>query len=403
MPELEYLTPNPDANLKPPVIYCDYAATAPMPLGVRSAASYIMKEYYNPSSLYQQSKDLSQLIYSARRYIADKLGTKPEKVIFTSGGTESNNWAIKSLAKLAKAAGKNHIISSAIEHPSVLLPLLELEKEGFKLSLILPDENGLIDAEKVRNEITDNTFFTTIMYVNNEIGTIQPIKEIGKICKEKHVLFHTDATQAIGHLPVDLERQNVDLLTLSAHKFGGMKGVGCLVLGNDVKIPPMILGGGQEYGMRSGTENVPGIISTAEALKEAYTNFYSNSAHDYVHQRQLLMKLETIPDTRINANLHLDKLPNNINVSFKGISGQSLALMLAGDGILVSTTSACSVNSGKRSHVLEAIKVPEEYIDGTIRITFGHDLTDSEIDHIYNSIKENVEQLRRLNNGRKEN
>ena len=361
---------------------------------VQQTVKYLLNEYYNPSSLYQQSKDLSTVMYTARSYLATIFGTDTNKIFYTSGGTESNNWAIRSLAKKAREEGKTHVISTAIEHPSILLPLCELEASGFKVSLILPDENGLISPDKIESEITEDTAFVSVMYANNEIGTLQPIKEIGKICHDRKVLFHTDAVQAVGHIPIDITKQNIDLLSFSSHKFGGMKGCGGLVCGKDVTIEPMILGGGQEFGMRAGTENAIGILSTTQALKDAYTNLYSNAANDYIVQRKIVSFLETIPDTKINADLHLEKLSNNISVSFKGISGQSLALMMAGDGILVSTMSACSVGSGKHSHVLKAIGVTDDYIDGTIRITFGHNLSQNDIQRICNSIKNNVEKLR---------
>ena len=389
--------PIPVEPLKPPVLYCDYAATSPIPAAVQNTIENMLMEYYNPSSTYQQAKNLSTVLWAGRNYLATIMGAKPERFYFTSGGSEANNWIINSWAQEGKANGKMHIISTMIEHPSVLIPLANLESQGFKLSLVRPDENGIVSPEQIEKEIRDDTAFVSVMFANNEIGTLQPISEIGNICRKHNVLFHTDAVQAVGHIPIDITKQNIDALSFSSHKFGGMKGVGGLVCSERANLMPMILGGGQEFGMRSGTENTIGIISTIEAFRESYIDIYSKSAALYITQQKLLTLIKTIPDVKVNADLHIDKLPNNINVSFKGVSGQSLALMMAGDGILVSTQSACSVNSGKHSHVLEAIGVPEEYIDGTIRITFGRELSEDEIRRIYNSIKTNVEKLRSVN------
>lgn len=358
-----------------------------------------MDRFYNPSAIYQQAKEVGSMIYQCRSQIAKTFSAEPSEIYFTSGGSESNNWALRSLAKMCALAGKKHIVSTKFEHPSVMKVLLDLEREGFSLSLVPPDSNGRINAMQLANEIKEDTGFVSVMMVNNEVGTIQPVEQIGKICHERGVLFHTDAVQAVGHIPIDVVRQNIDVMSASAHKFGGLKGTGFLYCSKAIGLAPMILGGGQELGMRAGTENLIGIAAMDAALIQSYSGVLRKNAITFAVRECMKNILRQIPDTLINADT-IETVPSFLNVSFKWINGEALALMLAGSGILVSTTSACSVGSGK-SKTLEAMGVPDDYINGSVRITIANDMTMSDAMFVAQTMTEKVNKLRGLNRPQK--
>ena len=374
-------------------IYLDNAATSPVCNAAKSAINSCIDEYGNPSSLHKMGKDASKLIMESRRVIAKYLSASEREIFFTSGGSESNTWAIMGLAELFSKQDKKHIISSTIEHHSILGALDSLTKMGFEVTLIPPEENGIIDPHKIEDAIRDDTAFVSIIWVNNEIGTIQRVKDIGCICREHNVPFHVDAVQAVGHIPVDIK--SVDLLSASGHKFGGLKGTGFLYCSRSIKLPSLIYGGSQNYGKRAGTENTLGIISMSSALKDSCSHLFADSSRIYVMRERLLDRLLKIPDARLNGNREV-RVPGNINISFKDIVGESLALLLSSKGTFVSTTSACSSTFKKESHVLQAINTPPEYINGTIRITIGRENTIDEIDTIATQIEDIVKQLRKL-------
>lgn len=374
-------------------IYLDNAATAPICNVAKSAVNAYIDEYGNPSSLHKMGKDASKLIAESRRVIAKYLSASEREIFFTSGGSESNTWAVMGLAELFGKQGKKHIISSTIEHHSVLGSLDSLKKMGFEITLIAPEENGIINPDNIKEAIRDDTAFVSIMWVNNEIGTIQRVKDIGCICREHNVPFHVDAVQAVGHIPVDIK--SVDLLSASGHKFGGLKGTGFLYCSRSIKLPPLIYGGSQNYGKRAGTENMLGIISMSAALKDSCSHLFLDSSRIYVMRERLLDRLLKIPDARLNGNREV-RVPGNINISFKDVMGESLALLLSSKGIYVSTTSACSSTFKKESHVLQAINAPPEYINGTIRITIGRENTIDDIDAAATQIEDIIIQLRKL-------
>ena len=376
------------------MIYADNAATTKMSDKAIETMVKLMKETYgNPSSLYGIGQRAKEVLEEARADVAAVIGATPREIIFTSGGSEADNQAIISAAKLGANKGKKHIISSAFEHHAVLHTLNKLKKEGYEITLLDVHENGLIVPEEVEKAIREDTALVTIMTANNEIGTIQPIREIGAICRKHGVLFHTDAVQAIGHIKVDVNEDNIDLLSASAHKFHGPKGVGFLYAKKGIPLSNIIEGGAQERGKRAGTENVPGIAAMAEALKEAVASLDENAAVTIRKRDRLIAGLKEIPHSAINGD-EKKRLPGNVNFCFEGIEGESLLLLLDDKGIQASSGSACTSGSLDPSHVLLAIGRVHDVAHGSLRLTINEETTDEEIEEIIKSVKEVVEYLR---------
>ena len=376
------------------MIYADNAATTAMSeAAINTMISLIKDTYGNPSSLYSFGQTAKEVLEKAREDIAGIIGADPREIIFTSGGSEADNQAIISAARLGEKNGKKHIISSAFEHHAVLHTLNKLAKEGFEITLLDVHENGIIKPEEVAAAIREDTALVTIMYANNEIGTVQDIKGIGAVCKEKGVLFHTDAVQAIGHLRIDVKDQNIDMLSASAHKFHGPKGVGFLYARKGIKLTNLIEGGAQEKGRRAGTENVPGIAAMATALGEAVKDIDKNSERLIQVRDKVIAGLKEIPHSALNGD-EKNRLPGNINFCFEGIEGESLLLLLDDKGIAASSGSACISGSLDPSHVLLAIGRVHDVAHGSLRLSLGEDITDEEADYIVKSVKEVVEYLR---------
>ncbi len=376
------------------MIYADNAATTKMsPAATEKLISLINDAWGNPSSLYGFGQQAKEILEEARKDVADAIGAEPREILFTSGGSEADNQAIRSAAELGKKNGKMHIISTAFEHHAVLHTLERLEKEGFEVTLLDVHEDGLVVPEEVEAAIRDDTCLVTIMFANNEIGTIQPIREIGAICRQKGVLFHTDAVQAIGHIPVNVVDDNIDMLTASAHKFHGPKGVGFLYAKKTIRLTNLIEGGAQEKGKRGGTENLPGIASSAVALKEAIANMDENAAHLTEMRDKLIAGLSEIPHSALNGDAK-KRLPGNVNFCFEGIEGESLLLLLDDKGIAASSGSACTSGSLDPSHVLLAIGRVHDVAHGSLRLTIGEETTEEDVAYMIQSVKEVVEYLR---------
>ncbi|HHW66134.1 MAG TPA: cysteine desulfurase NifS [Epulopiscium sp.] len=375
-------------------IYFDHAATTAMhPQVVEAMLPYFTENFGNPSSIYEIARKNKQALDESRDKIAKLLGADPKEIYFTSGGTESDNWAIKGIAEAYKNKG-NHIITSAIEHHAVLHTCEYLESQGYEVTYLPVNEYGQVDPQDVLKAIKDTTILITIMYANNEIGTIQPIEEIGKIAKEKGIVFHTDAVQAVGHIPIDVKKANVDLLSLSGHKFHGPKGVGVLYIRKGVKIKPLLHGGAQERGRRGGTENVAGIVGLAKALELALENMEENNKK-MTELRDYIIKEVTSRIDHVKLNGHpTDRLPNNINFTFDFIEGESLLLLLDMKGIYASSGSACTSGSLDPSHVLLAIGLPHEKAHGSLRITLGDENTKEEADYFLEVLPSIVQRLR---------
>jgi cysteine desulfurase len=372
-------------------IYLDNAATTPVRPEVMAAMKpYFSKKYGNPSSMHRQGLLASSAISDSREKISKILNCDIKEIIFTSGGTESINLAIKGVA-LAK--GRGHIITQKTEHHAVLKSCEWLEKKGFAVTYLDVDEFGLVNPNDVKNAIRKDTILVTVMYANNEIGTIQPISELGKICKEKGVLFHTDACQAAGYLDLDIERLNADMMTLNGSKIYGPKGVGILFVKKGIKIEPLLHGGGQESGLRSGTENVPSVVGLASALEIAQKEKASECKKLSVLRDKLILELLKIPDTRLNGH-QTKRLPNNVNISFPGVEGESILLKLNELGIFASTGSACSAKDIKPSHVLLTIGLSHELAHGSIRFSLGLNTTEKNIDHVLKVLPNIISELR---------
>ena len=377
-------------------IYMDNAATTAMsPEAVAAMLPYLSEHAGNPSSLHHVGQKAAEVLLKARQDVANCLGCDPGEVIFTSGGSEADNQAILSAAALGEAQGKRHIISTAFEHHAVLHTLEKLKKRGFEIELLDVHEEGRVTAQQVRDAIRDDTCLVTIMFANNEIGTIQPIEEIGKVCHEKGVLFHTDAVQAAGHLPIDMHRQNIDMLSLSAHKFHGPKGVGALCVRRGIRLIHLIEGGGQERGRRAGTENVAGIVGAAAALSIACKNMEENTAHLTKMRDRLIEGLLQIPHSILNGSRE-GRLPGNVNICFESIEGESLLLLLDEKGICASSGSACTSGSLDPSHVLLAIGRPHEIAHGSLRLSLCEWNTEEEVDAVLRAVPEVVERLRAM-------
>ena len=375
-------------------IYADNAATTKMSrTAIDTMIPYMEEGYGNPSSLYVLGQQAKEALDEARATIAAVINADPSEILFTSGGSEADNQAILSGAALGAKKGKKHIISTKFEHHAVLHTLNKLEKEGYEITLLDVHENGLVDPEELKEAIREDTALVTIMFANNEIGTIQPIRELGAICREKGVLFHTDAVQAVGHIPVDVKADNIDMLSSSAHKYHGPKGVGFLYFKKGVRLQNLIEGGAQEKGRRAGTENVPGIMAMAAALKEASDNLEKNRAHLTASRDRLIAGLSEIPHSALNGDRE-KRLPGNVNFCFEGIEGESLLLLLDDKGISASSGSACTSGSLDPSHVLLAIGRVHDVAHGSLRLSLGEDITDEEVDYLIQSTKEVVEYLR---------
>ena len=376
------------------MIYADNAATTKMSeVAINTMVSLMNETYGNPSSLYTFGQKAKEALEKARADVAAVIGADKKEILFTSGGSEADNQAIISAAELGKKNGKKHIISTAFEHHAVLHTLNKLAKEGFEITLLPVHENGIVLPEEVEAAIREDTCLVTVMFANNEIGTIQPIREIGAVCRAKGVLFHTDAVQAIGHLPINVVDDNIDMLSASAHKFHGPKGVGFLYFKKGIRLTNLIEGGAQEKGKRAGTENVPGIVAMAEALKESVAKMESTTNYLINKRDRLIAGLKEIPHSAVNGDL-THRLPSNVNFCFEGIEGESLLLLLDDKGIAASSGSACTSGSLDPSHVLLAIGRVHDVAHGSLRLSIGEDITDEDVDYIIKSVKEVVEYLR---------
>ena len=390
-------------------IYLDNAATTKMSkAAIQSMLPYMDEIYGNPSSLHSAGQKANEALNGARQRIANLIGCEAREITLTSGGSEADNQAIISAARLGEKKGKKHIISTAFEHHAVLHTLKRLEKEGFEITLLDVHENGIVLPEQVAEAIRPDTCLVTVMYANNEIGTIQPIKEIGEICREKGVIFHTDAVQAAGHLHIDVKEQNIDMLSLSAHKFHGPKGIGVLYVKKEIPLTTLIEGGAQERGKRAGTENIPAIMGMTAAFEEACKHIDENAKKLSVLRNKLISGLSEIPHSILNGDAE-NRLPGNVNFCFEGIEGESLLLLLDDKGICASSGSACTSGSLDPSHVLLAIGRVHDIAHGSLRLSLSEENTQEEIEYTINAVKEVVAYLRSISpiwrdlvNGKKE-
>ena len=374
----------------------DNAATTSLKSEVLEEMMPILKENYgNPSSIYSIGRNARKEVEKSRQTVAEILGADSNEIFFTSGGTESDNWAIRGVAFAQLKKGKNHIITSKIEHHAVLHTVKQLEKEGFEATYLDVDENGFVNPADVKAAITEKTALVTIMYANNEIGTVQKISEIGKICREKGVAFHTDAVQAVGHLEINVKEQNIDLLSLSGHKFHGPKGVGALYVKKGVRILNLMQGGAQESNKRPGTENVAGIVGLAKALEISMKNRQEKNRDLEKKRDFLITELLKIKRSRLNGD-KIQRLPGNVNVSFEGVEGESLLLLLDAAGICASSGSACTSGSLDPSHVLLAIGLVHEVAHGSLRLSLDESTTMQELEYTVSEVKKIVERLRNM-------
>lgn len=377
-------------------IYVDNAATTKTSrTAIEAMLPYMDKIYGNPSSLHSVGQAAADALRKAREEAAEVLGCEPNEITFTSGGSEADNQALVSAATIGARKGKKHIISTAFEHHAILHTLKKLEKEGFEVTLLDVHENGMVSAQQVADAIREDTCLVSVMYANNEIGSIQPIAEIGAVCKEKGVIFHTDAVQAVGHVHINVKEENIDMLSLSAHKFHGPKGVGLLYARKGVRLTNIIEGGAQERGKRAGTENIPGIVGMVAALKEANANIDANAEKVSALRDRLIAGLEKIPHSALNGD-RTKRLPGNVSFCFEGIEGESLLLLLDAKGICASSGSACTSGSLDPSHVLLAIGRPHEVAHGSLRLTLSEENTQEEVDYIIEETTKVVKYLRDL-------
>lgn len=377
-------------------IYLDNAATTKMSKKAMDAMFPYMNEIYgNPSSLHSLGQKAAEVLAEARKRIADCIGALPQEIIFTSGGSEADNQAILSAARLGEKKGKKHIISTAFEHHAVLHTLKKLEKEGFEITLLEVHENGILFPKQVEEAIRPDTCLVTVMYANNEIGTIQPIKEIGEICRKKGVLFHTDAVQAVGHIQIDVEEENIDMLSLSAHKFHGPKGIGVLYAKKGISLSVLIEGGAQERRKRAGTENIPAIMGMAAALEEACEKLDEDTKKIVALRNRLIEGLSEIPHSILNGDAK-KRLSGNVNFCFEGIEGESLLLLLDDKGVYASSGSACTSGSLDPSHVLLAIGRVHDIAHGSLRLSLSAENTEEEMEYTISAVKEVVAYLRSI-------
>ena len=377
-------------------IYADNAATTKMSqAAIRGMLPYLDGIYGNPSSLHSAGQAAREALESARAVMARGLGCEPREITFTSGGSEADNQAIRTAAWLGARKGKKHIVSTAFEHHAVLHTLETLEQEGFEVTLLDVHGDGRITAEEVAAAIRPDTCLVTVMYANNEVGTVEPIARIGAVCREKGVLFHTDAVQAAGHLPIDVVRDHIDLLSLSAHKFHGPKGAGVLYARKGIPLRNLICGGAQERGKRAGTENLPAIMGMAAAFEEALANMDQRAAHVAALRDRLMDGLGQIPHSLLNGH-RTERLPGNVSFCFEGIEGESLLLLLDDKGVEASSGSACTSGSLDPSHVLLALGRPHEIAHGSLRLTLSHETTVEEVDYMIDAVTQVVAYLRSI-------
>lgn len=384
-------------------IYLDHAATTEMlPEVAYAMEPFFIKKYGNASTTYELGVEAKQALENAREQVAASIHAKPSEIFFTSGGSESDNWAVKSMAVERKQIGK-HILTSKIEHHAILHSCEHLEEQGYRITYLDVDSKGIVDIKQLENlmknhrastNLQDRISLVSVMYANNEIGTIEPIEEIGRITRKNHIIFHTDAVQAVGQIPISVQKLPIDMLSASAHKFHGPKGVGFLYVREGIKIPSFIHGGGQELGKRAGTENVAGIVGMAKALTIANRDI-ARKSRELTNLRNYFAKrvLQEIPDTKLNG--HKEKrLPGNLNISFAGLSGVALLVLLEEEGIYASAGSACSAGNTSLSHVIQAIEVPKKYAYGTIRFSMGRETIREDIDRTISVLKKSVSILR---------
>lgn len=377
-------------------VYADNAATTKISDSVfQSMVPFLTEQYGNASSLYSLARESRRAVEAAREKVAKTLGAESREIYFTSCGTESDNWALKGTALAMGAKGKKHIVTTAFEHHAILHTCQALEKQGFEVTYLPVEPNGILSLDKLREAIRPDTALVSVMYANNEIGTIQPIPEIGAICKEKGVLFHTDAVQAVGSLHINVKEQNIDMLSLSAHKLHGPKGVGALYLRKGIRIPNLIDGGAQEMGKRAGTENNAYIVGLGTAIEEATALIEEKTPKLIAMRDRLIENLLKIPHTRLNGD-PVKRLPGNVNISFEGIEGESLLLMLDMQGICASSGSACTSGSLDPSHVLLAIGLPHEVAHGSLRLSLSDMNTEEDVDYILQVLPPIVERLRSM-------
>lgn len=377
-------------------VYADNAATTKVSQNALQAGlPYFTEGYGNASSIYMMGQDAAKAVLNAREKVANAIGAKINEIYFTSGGSEADNWAIKGVADAGEKKGKKHIITSCIEHHAVLHTCEFLEKKGFEVTYLPVDENGLVSVEDVKNAIREDTCLVSIMFANNEIGTIQPIKEIGAVCREKKVLFHTDAVQAVGNVEINVKEMNIDLLSMSGHKIHAMKGVGAMYMRAGIAIPNLVHGGAQERSKRAGTENVPAIVSLGVAIEDACRNISEKQAKVSAMRDKIISEILKIKETKLNGH-PTQRLCGNVNISVRGIEGESLLLMLDLNGICASSGSACTSGSLDPSHVLLAIGLPHEIAHGSLRLSINEETTDEDIDYILEVVPKVVDRLRSM-------
>ncbi|MPQ32024.1 cysteine desulfurase NifS [Clostridium estertheticum] len=375
-------------------IYMDHAATTYVkPEVMEEMLPYFTTYFGNPSSIYTLARETKKAIDIGRDKVAKAINADSSEIFFTSGGSEADNWAIKGIASAYKKKG-NHIITTVIEHHAVLHTCEYLAKNGFDITYLPVDEYGFINIKDLENAITDKTILVSVMFANNEIGTIEPIKEIGALCRSKKILFHTDAVQAVGHIPVDVKEMNIDLLSLAGHKFYGPKGIGALYIRKGIKIENLIHGGGQERNKRAGTENVASVVGIGKALELAVENMKENNKKLVILRDKLMNGLLKVPFTRLNGPIGEKRLPGNSNISFRFVEGESILLMLDAKGIAASSGSACTSGSLDPSHVLLAIGLIHEIAHGSLRLTIGDATTEEEVDYVLETVPKVIQRLR---------
>jgi cysteine desulfurase len=376
-------------------VYLDHAATTPLdPEVLEAMRPYFSVKYGNASSLHSFGEEAKDALEQSRGAVAKAVNASPDEIVFTSGGTESDNLALQGVAMARREKGR-HIITTQIEHHAVLHPIEFLQKQGFEVTYLPVDKTGLVDVGRLEKAVRDDTILISVMHANNEIGTIEPIKDVGALARKKGILFHTDAVQTFGKIPIDVKAMNVDLLSMSAHKLYGPKGVGALYIRKGVKLIPMVHGGGHECGIRSGTENIPGIVGMAKAIELAQKDMKDESERETKLRDTLIKNLTSLKDSWLNGHPAI-RLPNNVNVSFRYIEGESILLMLDENGIAVSTGSACSSKSLTPSHVLIALGLKPEEAHGSLRLTLGRQNTEEDIDYVLTVIPDVVGKLRTM-------
>lgn len=377
-------------------IYADNAATTAVSEEVLNAMMpHFRTAYGNASSIYKLGRDAQRDVEEAREKVAKAIGAEPKEIFFTSCGSESDNWAIKGIAETMAKKGKKHIITSVFEHHAVLHTCEYLAKHGFEITYVPVSDKGLVDPEDVKNAVREDTALVTIMYANNEIGTIQPVEEIAAVCHEKNVIFHTDAVQAVGHVEIDVKKQGIDMLSLSGHKIHAQKGIGALYVRKGITLPNLIHGGAQERNKRAGTENVPAIVGLGVAIENAVKNISEKAAVIVPKRNRLIDGILQLPYTRLNGDRE-KRLPGNLNISIEGIEGESLLLMLDQNGICASSGSACTSGSLDPSHVLLSIGLKHEVAHGSLRLSIEEDVSDEDVDYILEVVPRVVERLRSM-------